>query len=435
MRQSYTFLFGLALWPAFLSAQTFSTPQKFTDGTRKYQMTRTSSHTMAFDSMGRLHLTYWSGGGVTTPTAPSYVYHRSWTAGGGWTVQEAIDDSEQTGQHVGGRHPTLALLPSDTVWITWHDHRHGTSGGSWIDNIEIYGDSRTALGTFSPSDIRLTTSIGPGSGLNGYTQRICVNPLSGIISIAWYDFETNGSVSDIYLKSSDGAGNFNLSDSFATMRSTHETTRGGTPAYTVPDMAVDGAGTRHATWAGGIGADVDLYYGSAAAGSSAVSESTLASAATDFFDPPHITAAANGDIWIAYADDTLSNNENIVLLRRRAGQPAFDPAFVVKSGTAREYSVDHAVDSIGKVHVVWVDERSGRHVYYGRYNPTTTTLEYETRVTTSAGNWIRPAILVQGSNIYVVYEQDTNPLNAGDLWFTTTFEPNAADAAYWREYE
>lgn len=390
---------------------------------------------MAFDSVGELHFAYWSGGSVTMPSAPSYIYHRSWTYGGGWSTQTEIDDSVQAAQHVGGRHPTLAITPDDTVWVAWHDHRHGTSGGSWIDNIEMYADKRPSGGSFSASDLRLTTSTGLGSGLNGFTARLGVHPATGIISVGWYDFEANSSVSDIYLKSSDGSGNFNLAETIPAMRATNEALRAGTPAYTVPDMVVDSTGARHLTWAGGSGADVNLYYGTAATGSTALSEVLLGAAVTDFFDPPHITTDSNNDVWIAYADDTLVNNENIVLLRRRAGQPTFDAPFAVKSSAAREYSVDHAIDASGKLHLVWVDERSGRHIYYGRYNPATTTLETEVRITLATGSWIRPAILLRGSDLYVIYEQDTNPLNAGDLWFTTTFEPNAIEVDAWRNYE
>ncbi|MBI1783823.1 hypothetical protein HYR69_01645 [Candidatus Sumerlaeota bacterium] len=415
------------------AAAVFSPPEKITDTAAKYQLSRTANHLMAIDSAGTLHVTYWAGGAATTPATPSYIYYRNWRLGAGWSAQQAIDDSVVASQHVGGRHPSIAILPNDTVWIVWHDHRNCTAGGNWIDNIEIYGDFMPGGGAFSSGDTRLTTSSAAHLGDDGYLPRIAVQPGASRLSLAWYDYHVDGSVSDIYLKASDALGNFNLSDTMASMQATNQNNRGNAPSYTVVDMDIDGAGTRHLTWAGGIGPDVNLYYAQAPAGATSVTEQLLAAGGTDFNDPPHIAVATNGDVWIAYGDNAATPNENVVLLRKRSGQPAFDGPFNVKATTAREYFPDHEIDSSGKVHLVWIDERSGRHVYYGVFNPAIPTLVEEIQVTQTSGQWIRPTIaLGAAGEIYILFEKDTG-INTGEIWFATTAVQNAV--AGWTEYE
>ncbi len=412
----------------------FSPPVKITDGSAKFQLSRTAKGHMALDSSGTLHATYWSGGTVTSPTTPSYIFYRSWTLSGGWSAPISIDNSTSGGNHVGGRHPSLAVTPSDTVWVVWHDHRNCTSAGSWIDNIEIYGDYKPSGGSFTAADVRLTTSNAAHSGDNGYTPKIAVRS-TGRISVAWYDFYADANVSDIYLKTSDASGVFNLGETMSSMQITSASSRGGTPAYTVPDLAIDASGNRHLVWAGGTGAGVNLYYATAAEGATSVTEQILASAGTNFYDPPHVTVAPNGDIWIAYADNSTGGLEQVVLLRKPAGQGSFNSPIYVTSGAVRHYSEDLAVDVSGRAHLVWIDERSGRHVYYGVYDPSLPGLTTEYPLTPVSGSWIRPTLMLDSAgDVYVLFEQNTS-LVAGDIWFTTTAQINAVDSAMWNGYE
>lgn len=414
---------------AFARAGEFGAPEKITDGARKYQLSRASNSAMAFDSAGRLHVAYWSGRLATTPTSPSFVYHRSYTPGGGWTAQQSIDDSEQAGEHVGGRHPSLAVTPDDDVWIVWHDHRHSTAGGNWIDNIEIYADMMPSGGAFSSTDLRVTTTNAAHFGDNSYTPRIQAHA-SGRLSIAWYDYTANQNVSDIYLETSVANGVFNFADSIALSRMTNEAARGGSPEYTIPDLAVTPDGTRHLVWCGGQGPGVNLYYAAAADGATSVTEQLLAVNATDFFDPAHITAAPNGDVWIAFADKRITA-EDITLLRRRSGEPAFDSPIVLPSPGFRQTAPDIEIDVLGFVHLVWIDERAGTHVFYGVFDPESGQLIEEEQLTDVSAAWLRPTLALGTlGNVFVLFEQSLGLAN-GDIWFARKL--NAAHR--WRDYE
>lgn len=414
-------------------AADFTAPERITNGAVKYRLSRTANGVMAFDSEGRLHVTYWSGGIQTTPGSPSFVYHQSWTLDGGWSARVSIDDSSVGQAHVGGRHPSLAVAADDTVWVTWHDHRHSTPGGSWIDNIEIYADKMPPTGAFSSTDVRLTHTVAAHAGDNGYAPKIARGP-DGRLSLVWYDSHfSSGDIADIFLKTSDPAAVFDLGEPMSAMRLTDPADHPSLP-YSVPDLAIDSSGKRHLVWAGGYGPDVNLYYAEAPLGATQVAEVLLAAGATDFFDPPHMVAGQNGDVWIACGDDSNPQGEEVVLFRRRVGEPGFDPPFPIAPDPARQYAPDLEVDTAGKVHLAWIDEREGARVFYGVYDPLGAQLLEEQPITPAPGNWARPSLAldVEGE-VYVLWEED-RASGEGDIWFCTTKRPQTSSVEAWALY-
>ncbi len=415
------------------AAQTFTVPEKLTDGAADYQLSRTPGKVIAFDTLGNLHVVYWSGVQVTVPaTFPNFIYHRLRPPGGAWSPQVSIDDSFIAADKIGGRHPSLAITPDDKVHVVWHDHRQSTGPGSWIDNIEIYMDSRPAGGSFSATDIRLTNSTAVHLGDNGFTPQLAVEA-SGRLQVAWYDFNQDQNASDIYLLSSDLSGVFTPASPVATAQLTDASTRGGAPSYSVPDIAVDAAGTRHLVWVAGFAAGDDLYYASVAQGSGTTTEQLLATAAADFFDPPKIEVASNGDVWIVYGDDAPTPNsaEDVILLRKRSGQAGFDPPIGAVARAGRQFAPDFVVDDLGLVHLVWVDKvASVTSVMYGIYDPNAGALTREMTVTDFSGPWARPSLAVGADGFaYVVFEQDD--LSGGDIWFAVNNKSGTRD---WMAY-
>lgn len=413
--------------PATAGIEDFTPPQRFTDSAEKYRLSRASNLHMAIGPTGRLHATYWSGSEMgTTPARPSYVYYRFWEPLTGWAPQERIDESEVSGLHLGGRHPSLALTPNRTVWILWSDSRNCTAGGNWNDNTEIYGDFKTPGGSFSEGDFRFTTTAAAHNGDNSLTPRIVSDAL-GRLSFCWFDFHHDPDIADIFLRTSSATGEFELTQPIDENRLTDLNERGGGPSYSVPDMAIDSNGTRHLVWVGGFGAGGDLVYAELPLGETEIAEQVLAVDAADFFDPPHITVAPNDDVWIVYGDDSATGSEDLVLRRKLAGQNVFDASFVVASGPGRQISGDAEVDSNGVVHLVWLDENAERHIHYGRFDPTLSAMLETFPLTEEAGNWIRPTLLLDGAGeVYVMWEENVS-LTEGDLWFATTarYEPSA----------
>jgi len=419
----------------------FSDPTPITGTEANYRMSRCANNQMDFDSEGNLHVTYWSGRISTLPSTPSYIYHRSWNLQQGWSAQVSVDDSTAEGSHLGGRHPSLAVDTRDSVWIVWHDHRHSTSSGNWIDNLEIYADVKPEGGSFSGVDLRITTTANGHLGDSGYTPRVVAHQ-DGRVSISWYDFGLDGNIADLFLKISDPSGILDLGENLQQMRITDKDDRGGVGSFSVPDMAVDSDGVHHLCWVSGLGAGADLYYGQALAGGSPTNEVLLKSQATDFFDPAHITVSPEGDVWIAYGDDEVNGigSEDVAIFRRRAGQPNFDPPVPVVSDTAREYDPDIEIDSEGIVHLVWVDEREGTHIYHATFEPEDLTLISEDKITERDGNWARPSLALDSHDqVCILWEEEVG-FNSGAIWFATNAteivdeEPRSSNEN-WLRYE
>lgn len=421
-------------WGALARAEPFGTPERITDGSLKFRLSRTANGHLAWDLIGTLHVVYWAEtrADFTNPTYPSFIIYRSWRPESGWSAPAVVDDSFVAGQRVGGRHPALAVAPDDAVWVVWHDLRHSTAARQWIDNAEIYADRRPLGGSFSQIDLRLTTSMADHAGDNGLAPKIAA-AADGRLSVVWFDFhfdDGQAEVPDLFLKTTDADGVFDLSESMAAMRLTNKTERDAGLPYTLPDIDATPDGTRHLVWTGGFGSGVDLFYGAVAAGEMSLTETRLAVGATDFFDPPHIAAGPDGEVWIAWSDKTSGAGSPIRLRRRRGGEADFDPPVTVAAGPGRRLAPDHAIAPDGGVHLVWIEDDLNNvdavTVRYGRVEPESGVLAEATSLTPERGAWRRPTIALNAEgSVYVLFEEDVNPFNVGDIWFVTNAAPPA----------
>lgn len=422
----------LFLWAAAAQGALLP-PERLTDGGAKFQLARNPRGAAAFDAAGRLHAVWWSGGPATQPADPSYIYAAQWERSVGWSAIAQIDDSVVGPDHLGGRHPSLAVDASGGAWVFWHDHRHcAESPGNWIDNTEVYADYRPAAGAFLPTDFRLTTTTAPHFGDNAYHVRAAAGP-DGRIHLAWHDFNADFDISDIYLKSSDIAGNFDPLEPMAAMRATNFADRGGAsaPAFTVPDIAVAPDGTRHLAWTTGFGNFGDLYYASVAANSTTATAVLLAGASVSFFDPPRIVASANGDVFVCWRDTTDAEGGEIRLARRRAGQPSFDAAIAVQPSAAKQSAPDIVAAPGGMLHLAWIEEPSSREVRTATFDPAVGVIDSE--FVAPPGEWARVAIALDADGLpYFLLEQDTS-FAVGDVWFVASAPLSAAQA--WECYE
>ncbi len=434
--------FFLSMVATSVHGQTaFEEPEQLTDGSKAFQLSRNPNTSMDFDSEGRLHIVYWSGSFATTPDQPSFVYYQNWTPADGWSSRQFVDDSFfDTGTELrkyGGRHPSLAIAPDDTVWVAWHDHRHSNPDppGNGINNIEVYADRRPPGGTFSSTDIRLTDTAAAHLGDNGYLPRIAASP-SGRISVLWYDFHENGNVSDIFVTHSDPMGDFGVIEPILTQRITNQADRPGTgftkESYSVPDLAVDGLGNLFAVWTSGFGGVAPVYFAAVPDPPSIVSETPLAAQTGAYFDPAKITTAANGDLWVVYTRES-AGEEDVVAVRRRAGASFFDaPLELAATPGVVEKAGDLEVDANGRVHAVWIDERAGRHVYYARFDPDGLGLLDEQPLTTASRPYGRVTLALDGGGQpYVLFDAING--SQGDVWFVAPAETTSV--ARWTTYQ
>lgn len=434
MKRTILAILGLMALALPASATDFAAPVQITTGQEFFQLSRTTSKVMLSDGYGYVQLVYWSGEASTTLSTPSMVYFREWIPGAGWQPAEVIDDSFIGQDRIGGRQPSMARAADGTLWVTWHDHRHSTAGANFIDNVEIYADSKTPGGSFSSSDLRLTASSSGNAGDNGYLPQIVGNG-DGSLSVVWYDFNADDTsdetdASDIYLKQSDTSGSFNLSETMASMRYTFKEDRGGEPAFSTPDIVVTPDGTTHLVWStdftivGG-----DLYYASLAPGGSNITPQLVEAGVSSYFDPPRLIPGNGGDVWVVYTDSSDPNDREVTLRRLRSGQSSFDAPIVPDPQPGRQTQPSAVADDAQQLHLAWVDEDDSRSVYYGRFDIDTSTLVEKKKVSTQGSVNRRTAItqLPDGQPV-IVYEESVGSdssqlvfvgppaLAAGDTW-------------------
>ncbi|MCX8037959.1 MAG: hypothetical protein N3D11_13095 [Candidatus Sumerlaeia bacterium] len=388
---------------------------------------------MAVGPDGAVHLVFWSGVLDVSPANPSTVWYcRRDPVSGRWSAPEIVDDSYTSmGVRLGGRHPSLALAANGTVRVFWHDYRHCVSSLRWINNIELYMDSRPPHGSFSGADIRLTQTAALHDGDNGYVPQ-AVMYTNGEIFLAWYDYHYNRNLADLFLAKSNPQGDFAAPVPLAAARLTDVTQRGNSISYTLPDIAVDSSGAVHIVWTRDNAAGYGVFYARRGTTGSLASPQMLSTGAATFFDPPHITCSPQGDVFVAYTEYGTPASGAYVQ-RLRAGWATFDPPVKVTSVQSNQKHADLKTDSTGMLHLVWVDERTGRaEVFYGRFNPTTKTLVEEIKVSTGPSDSARPCIALGPNNrIHIVWTDYRHGM--GQIYYRTN-TPRAGAKPTWLLY-
>lgn len=431
-------LSAVCLCASTVMGATFETPQPVTDGSAKHRLARNAGSCAAFDSAGRLHLAYWSGGESTVPAAPSAVLHRSWMPSGGWSTETMVDNSYyDTGSGLvkyGGRQPSLAIGADDSVWIAWHDHRHSNPDppSNGIDNLEIYADRMPSGGAFSATDIRITATSAGTTGDNGYFARVVAAP-SGIVSVVWYDFTVDVSVADLYARHSDATGDFGAQPAMSSMRLTDKDARAAFTSYVVPDVAVNASGVVATTWTSGVGGTAPARFAIVPNPAATLVEAQVAAQCAGYFDPPKIAAEPGGDFWVVWTD-TAAATRDIRAARWRTGLSSFDATIAIAENAAvEEHAADIAVGADGRLHFAWIEGTgSARTVRYALRDSAGTSQLDSGTASASAGSWDRPAVALDAFNRpHVVFEEDTSP-SAGRVWFAAA--PALSSAANWEAY-
>jgi len=424
----------------------FRQPILFTDDAQSgvaSHMSRSSQGQLAWTAAGRLALVYWNGpdGYIEGEVISNDVLEREWTPGGGWGAPAKVN--HPTNAIEMARYPAMVVRPDGSLFVVWHDYRNAKDNNpdaSMISNIEIYGGARPAGGSFAGPDLRLTQTNNGTNGDNGYLPK-AVNLKDGRLLLTWYDFTWNLYQSEIAIKISDAGGAF-ASPAMDDVIHTESGDRAADDAgksFAVPSAAVDGNGIVHLVWASftidaGTVQTSNLYYGRFDPASKTwLEKSRLRTQAGGYYDPAKLIAdPVSGDVWLLFTDYGTAGNYEIFLQHRGKDAAAFDAPIRLTTNSGRQNYPDAAIDSQGLIHLVWVDNSTGKTlVHYQAYNPAGGQVVRQSDLTQGqGGNWARPAILVSpNNNLYVVWE-DVDPTG---LWFTTDLQVSRAGG--WNLYE
>ena len=116
----------------------------------------------------------------------------------------------------------------------------------------------------------------------------------------------------------------------------------------------------------------------------------------------------DGNLWAAWHAGSVGQRD-IYLSRWGPADEGFADPIRLTSDTADQANPDMAIDTDGKLYVVWQDNRAGNWNVYLKTSPDGTNWSAETRITDSDDNQTTPAIAVHGvSSCHVAWEDDTD---------------------------
>ena len=131
----------------------------------------------------------------------------------------------------------------------------------------------------------------------------------------------------------------------------------------VPAAAVDQEGKVHVLWSGGGKGNFEIYYRRVEAGQK--TPVRRLSETPGLSSGPKV-AALRGSVYAVWHDSTLPRTR-LCLRRSRDGGQSFDPMEIVTPSTRGAFTPSMAVDSGGRIHLVWADKSSGQmEVLYSR---------------------------------------------------------------------
>ena len=406
----------LALLVFALSARAglqFTQPARLTESASQTRLSRTTAGNLAATFDGAFHLVYteWPESAaanvqVNTPDEPSRIFYRQY-AQSQWTAPMRINHGTlPDGREIGGGHPSIVTRPGADLYAFWHDARHTTQSANWINNYELY----TSTAPFDGPDARFTETSAGHNGDNGYSPQAAIGPDSRVW-VAWFDFTADFNVSDIYVRTSDLAGNF-PPGAMADWRKTTYVDGSGRTSFWHPSIAVDGAGLAHVVWTEGFALTTPQWLLTLSATGEVMHLEEFVATGSNNLDPPHLVSAPNGDVYAAWSDRRHGNGE-IYIAHLPAGATRFAESVRLSMDDAVSQQPDLAVDSAGTVHVVWADNRDRAYdIYYRSYRFGNGAMSETRRLSSTAGRCQHPAISVgPAGDLLIVYEDET-PGNA-----------------------
>ncbi|HEV2489900.1 MAG TPA: PKD domain-containing protein [Candidatus Acidoferrales bacterium] len=140
---------------------------------------------------------------------------------------------------------------------------------------------------------------------------------------------------------------------------------------------------------------------------------------SDFSFTPQIAVDGNGNMFMAWEDDT-SNNSNILFSRSTDGGATFSAAMNLSQTSGFSFNPRIAVDGKGGVNVVWEDSTPGNTVImFSRSTDGGVTFSTAVNVSNSTASAGSPEVAADANgNLFVVWENDSQ--NLGILFSRST---------------
>jgi WD40-like Beta Propeller Repeat len=294
------------------------------------------------------------------------VYGDTWTANRRLTKNTG--DSEV---------PVIAVVQSN-IYVVWSDDTAG--------NYEIFFKRSIDGGATWTANRRLTNTAG-----GSFRPAIAVDGPN--ISVVWHDY-TPGNAEIFFKRSNDGGVKWSASQQLTNNTGDSEDSA----------IAVDGPNIS-VVWQDYTPGNAEIFFKRSNDGGVKWSASKRLTNNTGGSEDPAI-AVAGSNIYVVWSDDTPGNKE-IFFKRSNDGGAIWTANRRVTKNTGHSELPAIAMDG-SNISVVWMDDTPGnREIYFKQSIDGGVVWAANRRLTNNTGESFAPAIAVDGSNIYVSWDDDT----------------------------
>ncbi len=356
--------FGIALvvtlavvWtPPRAGAETLTPVRILTENESGVRLSRAQTSLFPGDGENPFHLVYYTLGQYADSGGELFYRYAQRSPGATPTWSEPVIVTQSPRQ---ARHPSIVVTRDRTRVVAWHDNRHATKEGNYIDNVEIYlstgvSSSEDEAPHFGP-DRRVTNTSAGHMGDSGFLPTLLERD-GGLHGIFWHDFAFDADISDLFFANVElGALDDALPVDMAATRLTDAVSRGGKPPYVTPKGVLLGDGTMYVIFSTGfsdlsgdlsiIRIDPDGLISPA---------QTLATNASSYFAPPQVAVDPDDRVWMLWVDRARGPDvRQVVLGRLTLDATALDRRIVVTPEEGDFTNPDFAIGSDGTLYIVW----------------------------------------------------------------------------------
>lgn len=256
-------------------------------------------------------------------------------------------------------------------------------------------------------DVKDIENILQEEGTPAYSKPDIAIDGSGVINLVWQDYKANGSQEITFLRSTDNG---------VTWEPAVNVSDSITGSCIFPDIAI-GDTDIHIVWTKqpwGGGYNINL---SSSADNGAAWSQPLSLSTARYYARPVIEAGNAGNIFVFLADDTQGWSD-IYFCKSTDNGSSWSTAVNISNTQGDSIYPSAAIDSAGNINLLWSDDTSGNaEIYFTRSIDNGMTWSAASNISASTGDSLLSAIaLDQEGNIYIVWEDET-PGNY-DIYFT-----------------
>ena len=373
--------------PAFtVRAQSFSAPKNISNSAGSSSESR-----IAADSRGNIYVV-WNDG---NPSAFEIFFSRS--TDGGATFSAPQNLSNNVGSSFS---PAIALDSGGNINVVWTDNTPGH------DDI-LFSRSTNGGVTFSAPQ-NLSNNTG-----DSFNSQIGVDS-SGNINVVWED-DSPGNLDIFFSRSTNGGATFSAPQDLSNSIGHSE----------IPQIAVDNSGNVNVAWQDDTPGNFDVFFTRSTDGGAtfSVPQNLSHDNGASIFVEIGLDSAGNINmVW----QDTTSLNSGILYTRSTDGGATFTLPQNLSNDSGSTQFPQLAVDSGGKINVVWEDNSSGNfEILFTHSTDGGASFSTPKNLSNSGGLSSFPQIGVDsGGNINTIWEDNTS--GNFDIFFSRSINDGAS---------